>query len=80
VSYVTKAVVGIVGLSTVVGGSLMRGQLRMRRSEKPAVRPDDVIRMKGSVLYNSTCPENNSSVARMPKRTCEILLSHELRK
>ena len=79
-SYLSKAVVGIVGFSTVAGGSLMRGQLRMRRSEKPAVRPDDVIRMKGSVVYNGTCPKNNTLVSRMPKRICETLLSPELRK
>ena len=76
-SYLSKAVVGILGFSTVVGGSLMRGhQLRMRRSEIPAVRPDDVISMKGSVLSqlsNSACPKNNTSVSRMPIRTCEDL-------
>ena len=82
-SYLSKAVGGIVGFSTVAGDSLMWRQLRMRRSEKQAVSPDDVISMKGPILSklsNSAYPKNNTSVSRIPIRTCENLLSHELRK
>ncbi len=78
--YLSKAVVGIVGFSTVAGNSSMPKKFSMKRSEKQAVSYEEVTSMKGSVLYNSTRPKNNTSVSRMPKRICETLLSPELRK